>query len=679
MRRWLDAPTFEDELLTQRARLLHHVMVAILVILAPFTLVSFFTAARPLFAVFSFGGVAAITAVMLVALRRGHVTAVASAWVALYFAFETALFWFNGGVSPNQSVTYIIIVLLAGLTISPSAGGVAALVTTLATAVLGWAEARGLLPPPMQPTTVVQDAISNSAAFIFGAAFVGVSMKSLHQALERARTARAVAQRRADQHLALSTLGTLAVTEPTAHRLAEAVVTSVANTLAAQDVLALDTARGRDVLASVGEVNGLGEVLPPQTSLHAEGNRRVVVAPLAVRGSPRGVLAATLGDAGADDEEVLAFVTTAASMLGARIAHEEDNAMLRQGQKMDVVGRLAGGVAHDFNNLLTTILGCTSLLERQATGETAELVRDIREASERAALMTRQLLAFSRKQVLRPQPLDLNATVSGFYQVLQRLLRSDVTMELTLDASAPTVVMDKVSLEQVLLNLAVNARDAMPGGGRLHISTRAEPGEVRLEVRDTGAGMDEATRRRLFEPFFTTRADGTGLGLATVLGIIERAGGRIDVTSAPGAGSTFTLVFPTTGAALTPPSRVTPTVPGGARVLLVDDDDAVRGVVRRLLEGAGHLVLEASTAADALRQADAGANFDLLVTDMVLPDIDGAELARRVTARHLVPTLFVSGYVADNTPGERFVAKPFTPEELLAAVHQALDDGAAKR
>jgi PAS domain S-box-containing protein len=372
-----------------------------------------------------------------------------------------------------------------------------------------------------------------------------------------------------------------------------------------------------------------------------------------------------------------------------------------QSQKMEAVGQLAGGVAHDFNNLLTVISGHTDLLltDEALSGHTRDSLEQVRDATRRAAALTRQLLAFSRKQVLVPALLDLRAIVADMGRMLQRLIGEHIELVVSVDADLWSVRADQGQIEQALLNLAVNARDAMPRGGTLTIgaynreSSARPPGEgpagrvIVLSVRDTGVGIDPAVRDRIFEPFFTTkpRGQGTGLGLAMVYGIVKQSGGTITVDSSPGAGTTFTLCLP----AEDRPAAVMPAPPrapsalaaGPLTVLLVEDDDMVRAVTRGMLAVRGCRVLEARNGREALRVwQESGASVQLVVTDVVMPGMNGRELAEHLQRqRPDLKVLFVSGQTdglfldQNRLPrGTAFLAKPFEPETLGAAVEGLL-------
>jgi PAS domain S-box-containing protein len=370
-------------------------------------------------------------------------------------------------------------------------------------------------------------------------------------------------------------------------------------------------------------------------------------------------------------------------------------ARVRQAEKMEAVGRLAGGIAHDFNNILTVVLGSASELRERGDPAARELADEVLEGGRRAAALTRQLLAFSRKQALRLGDVDVNDVVRGFERMLRRVIPEDVVIETRLHPAPVVVHADAGQLEQVLLNLVMNARDAMPGGGRIAIETgtaERAPGEsgvapvpcVVLVVRDSGDGMDAAVRAHLFEPFFTTKGvgQGTGLGLATVFGIVKQSGGGVAVESAPGAGTTFLVYLPQVEAR---PAAVPPQIPSSAggheAVLVVEDDDAVRALMRRALAAAGYAVRETARPEEALALANGSAEFDVLLTDMVMPGMSGRELAGKLLAeRPGLRVVFVSGYTEDAVlrsgalpAGQVFLPKPFTGDAIAAAVRAALD------
>lgn len=403
--------------------------------------------------------------------------------------------------------------------------------------------------------------------------------------------------------------------------------------------------------------------------------------------------------------------TANASLKDEMARRQAVEARLIEAQKMEAISRLSGGMAHDFNNLLTVILGCTQIAQESLpVGHAARDSLDgVREAADRAADLTRQLLAFARRQLVEPKVLQVDDRVRSTQKMLSRLLRENITVTTELSSSNWSVRIDPGQLDQVIVNLAVNARDAMPRGGPLTIrtyevtlaqgksSTQFEipPGDyVVLEVADHGTGIDPDTRRRLFEPFFTTKGDtkGTGLGLATCYGIALQAGGGIFFESEIGQGTTFQVYLPRTQLKRfsQPPSgeRVAPPVAHGETVLLVEDEPRVRAVTSRILEQAGYRVLEATGVAQAVKLTRSEQNqIELLLTDLVLPDGSGADVAERVVAlRPGIRVLFVSGYTDDpalrrgiSESEVEFLAKPFTADRLLARVRQLLDAPAPTR
>ncbi|MGH7526451.1 MAG: response regulator, partial [Gemmatimonadales bacterium] len=377
---------------------------------------------------------------------------------------------------------------------------------------------------------------------------------------------------------------------------------------------------------------------------------------------------------------------------------------LRHSQKLEAVGQLAGGIAHDFNNLLTAILSSTDMAARELpeSHPVREYLSEIHRASDRAADLTRQLLAFSRRQVLRLEVLDLAEVVNEAERMLRRVIGEDVRLETRLTAGVPPVRADRGQLLQVLMNLAVNARDAMPSGGALTLATGHQivdrttatthrgmtPGEYSvLAVSDTGTGMDEATQSRIFEPFFTTKPSGkgTGLGLSMVYGIVKQVEGYVQVDSQPAKGATFTIYLPAAPGAtavVRTPRRQRIRMHGDETVLVAEDEPGVRSPVRRILAAHGYRVLDAPTGMGALEAAEQHqGRIDLLLTDVVMPGMNGGELARRLRGvRPQCRVLYMSGYSTEAvatqgvlTPGAAFLQKPFSVEELVLRVREVLD------
>jgi two-component system, cell cycle sensor histidine kinase and response regulator CckA len=373
---------------------------------------------------------------------------------------------------------------------------------------------------------------------------------------------------------------------------------------------------------------------------------------------------------------------------------------LSEAEKMEAIGRLAGGVAHDFNNLLTVISGYAAILRENPAA--TEPLDEIEHAAEQASALTRQLLAFSRRQVLQPRSVDVNAIVGGMEPMLERIIGDDVHVKVQLADSVAPVDADRAQIERVVLNLAANARDAMPRGGRLTIETAAAeldesyvgshgdvtPGpHVLLAISDTGTGMSDEVRRRLFEPFFTTKGNGggTGLGLATVFGVVKQSGGSIFVYSEEGRGTTFKIYLPVSQDPLpvpAPDDEEPVSRHGTETIVVVEDDPSVRELVRLMLDGCGYEILSAPDADSAARLcSEHPGGVDLLLTDVVMPDVGGRVLAERLTA--LFPrlrVLFMSGYSDEAVfrhgiirPDTAFIEKPFSQAGLARKVREVLD------
>jgi signal transduction histidine kinase len=397
-------------------------------------------------------------------------------------------------------------------------------------------------------------------------------------------------------------------------------------------------------------------------------------------------------------------------MEAAQRSEKDLKDQLDRALRLESLGRLAGGVAHDFNNLLTVIGGGLSLALAR-TGAETEIrtdLEDVQEATRRAVALTRQLLAFSRRQVMQPRVVEINVAVREAAKMVRRILRENVELGMELDDAAERVLVDPVQLEQVLVNLAINGADAMPGGGRLTLKTDnlslpmgspvALPAGayVRLRVIDTGCGMDQPTVERVFEPFFSTKEPGrgTGLGLSTVDGIVQQSGGVVLVDSALGRGTTFTILLPrTTQTARTTGETEAQGVPAPRApesstealrprtILIVEDDPGVRKLATMILNGQGYRVMAASSGSEALVMKDGHTGkIDLLITDLVLPGMSGPEIARTLRAQlAALPVLFMSGYADEvvahegmNPDDGAFLAKPFTPASLVASVRAAI-------
>jgi signal transduction histidine kinase/ActR/RegA family two-component response regulator len=396
----------------------------------------------------------------------------------------------------------------------------------------------------------------------------------------------------------------------------------------------------------------------------------------------------------------------------AEEAREKLQAQLVQAQKMEAMGQLTAGIAHDFNNMLTVIMGFAELMKLKMlpADPLNDFLDKILGSGRNAAELVRQLMAFSRQQVLQPRVVDLNQAVDSMHAMLRRIIGEHVALETHLGAHLWPVKVDPNQMEQVIVNLAVNARDAMPRGGRLTVVTSnlaldddlflshavVRPGEyVVLSVSDTGSGMSAEVQSRLFEPFFTTKAQGkgSGLGLSMVYGIVQQSGGHIGVQSQVGRGTTFDIYLPRSQEAAAAPAPVVqsagPATGGQETILVVEDNVEVRGLAISALKMQGYTMLEASNGEEALRLAAAhSGDIHLLLTDIVMPGMSGRALAEQLTARHpQLRVIYMSGYthevidahMAVPEPGQPFLQKPFTTQEVVRAVREALDRGVGSR
>jgi signal transduction histidine kinase/ActR/RegA family two-component response regulator len=451
-----------------------------------------------------------------------------------------------------------------------------------------------------------------------------------------------------------------------------------------------------------------------------KGNQQIpdssLVAPMTIMGRTLGVVEIQSYESRAYTEEHATAMRMAANLAANAIENvrlfereREQQEQLRQAQKMEAIGQLAGGIAHDFNNLLTAIIGYGDLSLRKLKNESSlhHNISEIKKAASRAAGLTRQLLAFSRKQVLQTKILNLNDVINNTNKMLGRLIGEDIEVELLLNPGLWNVTADPGQIDQVLINLAVNARDAMPGGGKLtimttnvemdpeiardYVSVQAGP-HVLLTVRDTGYGMDEVTQQRIFDPFFTTKevGKGTGLGLSTVYGIIKQSGGYISVESVVGKGTTFKLYLPGVDADVEnaePGVSQKELVKGVETVLLVEDEDMVRQLMYDILEREGYKVLVAPNGQEALLISERyGGEIHLIITDVVMPGMSGPQLVERLNESYAgAKVLFMSGYT-DNAivyhgvleEGMNFLQKPFMPDDALRKVREVLDQARQK-
>jgi PAS domain S-box-containing protein len=449
----------------------------------------------------------------------------------------------------------------------------------------------------------------------------------------------------------------------------------------------------RELVVLLGE-----ERREPRDPLGSDGAGDALLVGRSGAERPVSVSVSPLEEGGRDKGNVLVLSDLTERRLHERARLEEEERR-RHAQRLETVGRLAGGIAHDFNNLLTTVLGYSDLLLARVEPGSAfhDDLQEIRRAGERAAALTSQLLAFSRKQILEPQVLDINRLVDGVTRMLRRLIGEEVSLSCRSEPALWRVRADPGQLEQVLVNLALNARDAMPGGGTLTIETRndvVDEGDggalpvgsyAVLSVRDTGVGMDADTLARAFEPFFTTKekGKGTGLGLATVHGIVSQSGGHVRCESAPGRGALFTVWLPRVEESESGemPHLSDESPRGAGVVVLVEDEEPVRRLTRRILEARGYSVLDAPSGDEALKVIDGRVpHVDLLVTDVVMPEKTGPQVAELLLSRYpAMKVLYISGYtdkvIAKHgvlEPGIALLKKPFTPDALAREVRRVI-------
>jgi len=665
--------------------------------------------------------------------KRGYSTF--AAWVLAWavWTFVTVVVFYFGGLASSCAVIYAIVVMLAGATLGRRGGMVLALASIGISALALHAQVYAWLPEPRGPILPFNTFTALAVTVLLTAIFHDMALASTRRALRatsttlaRLRSAEAENETRAMQGAALGRLGERALSARAASELLRDAVETLSEFLPAErGLLLLDEREGQfrlgqsaartppeRTLISDPRAAGLSRALREhlcvqQPEERAELERQLGLPPSATalavmvpgRLAPHGVLIAMRDVAAPFTAEQRQFAVTIANMIGHALERENTESLAMRAQKMEAVARLAGGVAHDFNNLLTVMIASTAELRDQPLDAAGlHALGDLETATQGAVLLSRQLLALGRRQPRPAQAIDLGALVDDLLAMMRRLVGKNVQLIDKVERGPHvTVLGDRAGLEQALLNLVVNAQQAMPHGGRLEVCVRPLPEfRVELSVRDTGVGMDDATRAKIFQSFFTTKPDGTGLGLATVADVIERHAGKITVRSAPGEGSTFTLDLPRLGASAAqnklvplPDSAIltqlTPTPKAAAaRILLVDDHDLVRQIATRTLHSLGYEVLAKPSAQDALEALENPRQFALLITDVNMPGLPGTAIVEALERRGSdLPVLYISGFIdpttkrgaADAQRGRRvhFLAKPFLPEQLAAAVTTCLE------
>ena len=662
--------------------------------------------------------------------RRQHVRLAAWIVCGLVFSAVTVVLLLFGGLLSNNAVAYVIAVMLAGTLLGTRHAIVFAVLAALAAAGAVALELNGLLPPSLSRMTHYNAWIAIAVTLVLAAVLHQLAMKRLRAAMDASGEALAELRKTQQENETRALYG-------------EALARMASRALPSSDPAALFDEAAGIALSVLSydrvlylEIDHRGQVQSLLTAGFDAKSPQLLALPPALRdGVRRGPvllrdvsgdeLAAMLEELGSSDVKeglfirvredgdslgILGafsrdprevplqerqFLETAASILAGTLLRAHANERAVRAQKMEVVGRLASGVAHDFNNLLTAIHGSAfelrEILEERGVHsphEDTQALDDLDAACTRAGLLTGQLLSFSRRKRSTSERIDLNQIVAEAVPMMRRLLGDAITLEAKLGHAPRYIVFDRGSMEQVLLNLLVNARDAMPEGGPIEIAViEKESGDSCLVIRDRGCGMDEATQKRIFQPFFSTKPDGTGLGLATVLDIVERHGARIDVKSALGQGTTFELRFPAAPAVEErDPGSGKNSIPRhrGVRVLLADDHDLVRAAAQRMLERLGFRVVAVRHGREALSELSSGERFDVLVADMVMPELDAVRLLDELARKKLsLPTVLISGQ--SNAPQEdargnalphAFVRKPFTAAALAEAIDACLDQAA---
>ncbi len=760
---FLAPPVFPDREQTRAAGVLHKTLLASFGIGVALTAFSFLGMARnPLRAASIVSLFALLSLGCLVLTREGWLRTASATFSISIWCILTATMVFFGGVDSPSYAAYIVVCVLVGFL----SGGRAAIVYTVVTAITMFAvlviQERGGLPPPISEPYPVNLWLINSMSLVLVAILISIALRSLDTSLARAErneaqakaatreveAGRKLLETRVQQQAAVAELGQLALGDASPGGLIDQALQSVANTLGLTFVTLLEKLPEEDAFVlragvGLGEARmGMEELLPAttQTGYTLRTGKPVIVedihhetrfaidqrlldrgmvssASVVVPGSPSsfGILIVHADRPRHFSEDDIHFLRTIANLIAqvmrrtaTEYALRESERQLRQSQKMEAVGSLAGGIAHDFNNLLTVIHSYTQLVideldEREASHEgLGEVLR----ATDQAALLTRKLLAFSRQDVPRPEILDLNETVRELERMIGRIIGGHIELTLELAPDLPTVEIDPGQIEQMILNLSINARDAMPQGGRLIVSTREvqesapkSTGDtvvgipmrcVCLSISDTGCGMDAETQARIFEPFFTTKdpLQGTGLGLSTVYGIASQAGGKIEVHSEEGRGSVFEIILPASAEEVPVRTReLEPTTdpacePATETILLAEDDPRIRKLLRGALKAQGYRVLVAEDGQAGLDLAEEHEEaIDLLLTDIVMPKLSGTQLATALQEKRPgIRTILMSGYAegsaTQSTPlpqHDAFINKPFKLAKLVSCVRSVLD------
>jgi signal transduction histidine kinase len=730
---------YEDYVDQVRAELFQVLLFVVLGILALSFLVSSLRPDRHVpTIVFVYGLLFALHAISLWLVRGGRLRPAAVLYSSVVWLLVTGLVFLYGGLSGQHAATLIACVLIAGFCAGGGWGSAFAALTMAALSVVAVFEVKGWLPVPLQVSTPYDRLQSLGVATVLAAMLVGIAMHelrrslvatherelALQKSLEEQRSSQRLNEVRARQGGALGRLGQVLSRSGGAGELFDHAAAALLETAAVERV-AIFVLRAPDRMERVAEawvglpgepmsavleggaraaveraLPGDREVLlaDPESDalpLRAPGGFRTLFVDIRGRDARLGVIVAHVRATPELDELDRLFCGTVAGMLASAMERERAETERSQAQRMEAVGRLASSIAHDFNNLLTGTIGAADLLalELPEKDPNQELVQEILLASDRAALLTRRLLAFTGKPAA-PTRVELNTAVRDFEPMLRRLIGERIALRVDTCAEPLPVLADRGNLDQVLLNLAVNARDAIGGqDGQVFIATGldadAEGDHAVLSIRDTGQGMDESTQGQVFEPFFTTKAPGkgTGIGLSTVRTIVTDLRGTIEVASRPGQGATFRVRLPLIDDATDREVRGRmPVAAGdGARILLVEDNERVRATTEKTLRGAGYEVVSAANGREALLRFDEGPPFALVLSDVVMPEMGGAEFRSRLAQRQSAPPLVLMSGFADAdlqangaSRDADLLAKPFTRAALLERVGRAIAAGSGR-
>jgi signal transduction histidine kinase len=723
---WLRPPAFQDPELTDRAALLHYALLATLTVSVGAM------AFAPMEDVDLRGGVIAVAVMVVInvgglwTIRRGYVRAVGWVYGLAVWALLAGLQFVTGTNPVLLAAGFVNVTLVVGYSVgSGPAFGFGSFAAVWIGATM-WLQARGALPEAAWAARPIDQVIQAVAPLMVTAVLIAFGLKRLRASAREARAGQAANLARAREGSRIADLGQRAVQMADPEQFVKQVVATTAETLELLCAAAYHCGDPLTLAASAGELPAPGELRPEreraeicqQPSLNAHAatldaeqletisgdacppGASAVLVSIPRRSQVGGALLAIAQTGAVLGDPEVAFLRTCATLLGAAADRADTDLQLRQAQKMEAVGQLAGSVAHDFNNLLTGILGSAEIarLSLAPKHPLLPLLADIYKAGEHAALLTRQLLAFSRRQALNPELLDAGEIVKGLQRILGRLMGEQVELEVRVPAEPASVLADRSGLEQIVLNLCLNARDAVGRGGHItvEVGLRDRPGESRcrgsgsvvfLSIEDDGCGMNEETRTRIFEPFFTTKGPehGTGLGLATVHALVGDLGGDIRVSSDVGRGSRFEVQLPLAGGEASEGDAAAAGTgfPGqGEVVLLVEDHIMARRALERSLTTNGYRVRVATDGVEALEALEQHDDVGVVVSDVSMPRMGGDELLQIMRRRSIrVPIVFLSGYpAASDGTGRRtdtldapVLTKPVATIELLRVIRSMLD------